>query len=835
MLEAGFEHFVRRYSVKRGECMKTYRAILMITLAAFLASCTTTTSPRSPVSPQTDVRSPASQTPYSGSSPGDTPSSQEQSIDLSRNPKGQALTGQERSLPPTLPKAIGKFTSGLVSTSTPTKEAKPSSPDKEKQKIVFNFDKADVTEVTNQIFGDYLKFNYVLDPALQGRISLYLEGEFTKEELLQMITRVYEANNISIVPRKGLYYIQPIQRSSSSSLPLADSMTLKEEKGGTKPVVVIYRLANMDAKQAINLIQPFLSPGRPIKSDNMTNSIIFVENTENAQTIVEVLKALDINVLQELSMEIVPVQAMSPEDAAKSMDEMMNKMSLVKDSAVKNNLAYIPLRSFGGVLILAHTPELLKTAKQWLTALDVHGAETGEQIFVYFVQNGLAKDIADILNQLFGLKGGGGGRLEQQVVSARSPSSAWGRSPFGTSGAGGTTSGSTFGRGSFGSSSSSRSLGGSMGSSSTGGSLGSTGTGQSFASASGTRSTSGTSAGGVTTGASRGAGYAGGAAGSAAFGLSGEVIIIPDDVNNAIIVRANAQDYAKIKKTVETLDIIPRAVLIEVMIAEISLTKDLEYGIQWFFQNQKVERGNLAGSLEGSGLQSSTATALANIGALAATGGGSAISWVANSKDIGLLINLLSAKTDVRILSTPTILATDNKEASITVGGRQPVPTGTAIGAGNTSDAIISSIQYEETGIILNVTPHINAGGLVRLEVEQTIRNVDNPQVTVGNNNTAPSFTERNVKTTLLAQNGNTIVIGGIIQQNTSMGKSGVPFAEDIPLISSLFSSKKKNSKRTELIIAITPHLVSHRESESTQEFLDKLKDLRRRVERDRT
>lgn len=305
-------------------------------------------------------------------------------------------------------------------------------------------------------------------------------------------------------------------------------------------------------------------------------------------------------------------------------------------------------------------------------------------------------------------------------------------------------------------------------------------------------------------------------------GLSGEVVIIPDEVNNAIVIKANAADYTKIKKTLESLDIVPRAVLIEMMIAEVTLTKDFEYGLQYFFKNINAGPGKFTAGHGKAGKDSNgTAINLTNTTGLN-------LFWTDFAGNIQVLLTLLSEHTAVNVLSTPTLLATDNKEASITVGGRQPIPLGTTIA----SDTTYSSIDYEETGVIMNVIPHINAGGLVRLEVEQTIRTVDSESVTVGNDSTAPSFLERNLKTTLLAQDGSTVVIGGIIQQETNTSKKGIPWLQDIPLISPLFTNKTDKMKRTELIIAITPHVVSHRESETTREFMDKLRDLRGRIEK---
>ncbi len=754
---------------------------------------------------------------YSGpSSQEDRGSEMERVVDIA----AYSNDGKKRAMPSKPEGLGGQIKTGLLSATGQRAIEEPPLPAGDRQKIILNFEKADVAEVTNQIFGEYMKLNYVLDPKLQGRISMYLDGEYTKDELLAMVTRVYEANDISVVPRSGVYYLQPAQRSSSSSLPIASPQMLKEDQTGVKPVIVMYRLRYMDAKQAINTIKFFLTPGRPVTSENTTNTLIFVENTDNARTIVEVLKALDVNVLSEVNMEIVQLTSISPEDAVQSMEALMGKLELFKESAIKANYAFIPLPNYGGVLIMAQSQELLRTAKYWLNTLDVQGEQTGEQIHVYFVQNGLAVDIGTILNEVFGLGGGraGGARPEQQIVGA-----------FGARGTGyrggGFGSSSSTSRGSFGSSSrglgssSGSSFGSSFGSTSRTSGTGTTGTG--IGSAAGTTTGTGGTTGRTSTGGLFGGRVGGGALGAGGggglpgYGLTGEAMIIPDEVNNALVIRANAADYARIKKTIDTLDILPRAVLIEVMILEVRLGKNMQYGVEWLFKsgdfkavfnNQKI----------GDGAFDPDTLRIAQTGLSLFAG---------DVSNLAALVTAIADRTEVNVLSAPTLLATDNKEASITVGGREPVPTGTAIGEG-TGGTTVSAISYEETGVILNVVPHINAGGLVRLEVEQTIRRTDPETVQVGADNTAPRFTERNIKTTLLAQDGHTVIIGGIIEDNVNRDKAGIPFLQDIPIISPLLSVQGKNRERTELLIAITPHVVDGRKSEKTREFLDRLRQL---------
>ena len=194
-------------------------------------------------------------------------------------------------------------------------------------------------------------------------------------------------------------------------------------------------------------------------------------------------------------------------------------------------------------------------------------------------------------------------------------------------------------------------------------------------------------------------------------------------------------------------------------------------------------------------------------------------------------MKLLSNYTDVNVLSTPTLLAVDNKAASIMVGGREPVPTGSY--TGTTTVGTSTTISYEETGVILNLIPHINAGGLVSMDVEQTIRRIGANRKDIAPKTNAPSFEERNVTTSVLAQSGSTVVIGGIIQTQQDNVHDGLPYLKNVPVLGPLFTSlKSKKMAKTELIIAITPHLIDKRESDVTREFLEKLRTLKVKIEK---
>ena len=666
-----------------------------------------------------------------------------------------------------------------------------------RQHIVLNFDKADVAEVSSQIFSDQLKVSYVLDQTLQGRISMYIEGDFDNQELLQMIMRAYAANGISIIPQKGFYSIRLSREASSASIPVANEQMLGQKGGG--PLIVIYRLRYMDTKQASDLIGPFVTPGQRITVDPVTNSVIFVDQASGARTLISLLKTVDINVLKEVSMAVMPLHSISPQDAVQGMKTLMGQLGKFKQSAIASSLALLPLENFGGVLIMARSPELLQTAQQWIKEMDAQGLGNQAQIYVYFVQNGMASDISQILTEVLGIGGGQAARGKKVVPSATSAKSAFG---------GGFGGGSSSGSSPFGGSSGGFGSTGSTASSTTGGTTGTQG------------------------------GTAGQQIGTAMKGkppgFTGEVSIIADDVNNAIVLRANPGDYTKLMKAVKQLDIVPRSVLIEVMIAEVQLNKDFQFGLQYYFQTHPATNTGFGTSFNGLSNATSTTTTTPtgafpiNIGAVAPQG--IALDWVANAQNLAVLLSALSTKTKISVLSTPTLLATDNQEASLTVGGEQPVPTGSVTGY-TTGSSVISTIDYAEIGVILDLTPHINAGGLIKIDLDSTVRRLAEQNVTVGSNGTvAPTFTERHIKSSILAQNGRTVIIGGIIDSQGTQGKNGIPWLENIPLLSPLFSATTSQLQKVELLIAITPHLIERSGSQAPAELLEKLRNLRREV-----
>ena len=273
--------------------------------------------------------------------------------------------------------------------------------------------------------------------------------------------------------------------------------------------------------------------------------------------------------------------------------------------------------------------------------------------------------------------------------------------------------------------------------------------------------------------------------------LKGEIKITADEIRNSLIIEAIPKDYQIIKDILSKIDVLPRQVLIEVTLAEIKLDVSTELGVEWQF-----DRGSdLVGGLQDG----------ATLGS-----GGLNFAWAVlnGTKSWTATLKALASEDKVDILSSPSVLASDNKEAKINVSTEIPVAT-TEYTYDNSNDNLLStSIQYRNTGVILSVTPHINEYGLVSMDVSQEVSE-EAGLVPVGNDDSRQSFFKRSVNTSLTVKNGQTIVIGGLIRENKSGGVAGVPCMGHVPVLAYLFGKKTKSIDKSELIIFITPKVIA--------------------------
>ena len=270
------------------------------------------------------------------------------------------------------------------------------------------------------------------------------------------------------------------------------------------------------------------------------------------------------------------------------------------------------------------------------------------------------------------------------------------------------------------------------------------------------------------------------------------VRVVADEQNNALLIYAPAREYAKIESALRRLDVAPSQVLIEASIMEVTLTDDLRYGLQWYFNGQLNGRG-----WQGLGQLTGGSSDL-----IGTSNPGFSYSFINPLGDVRAVLSALAEKSLLKVISSPSVLVQDNYTASIQVGDQQPVRSSTTVTDGGLTT---NSIQFKDTGVSLSVTPSVNAGGLVAMDVDQSVTDVGSVDVATGQR----SFLRREIKSRVAVRSGETVVLGGLIRDNGQRGRQGVPLLQDIPLVGGLFSQSTDASTRTELVVMITPRVVT--------------------------
>jgi len=283
----------------------------------------------------------------------------------------------------------------------------------------------------------------------------------------------------------------------------------------------------------------------------------------------------------------------------------------------------------------------------------------------------------------------------------------------------------------------------------------------------------------------------------------GVVSIIADKDNNAILVLASQQDYRAIEAAIKRLDVAPRQVLIEATIAEVGLSDTLNYGVRWFLQHSDYQLG----------FNAPVPTQ--------ASGEGLAFAFFDRDNDVEAFFDALATESSVKFLSTPQLMVLDNQTANIRVGDQIPVTTRSSQSTTNPDAPIVTEVQFRDTGTLLTVTPRIKAGGQVSLEISLEVSLPGTAPAVGGGGNVA--IAQRTINSSVIVQSGQTVVLGGLILENTGDSKSGIPLLMHIPLLGNLFSSTSTDVFRTELIVTMTPRVIENQRQ--MQQVTDELKE----------
>ena len=629
--------------------------------------------------------------------------------------------------------------------------------------VTLNFVDTDIREIVRTILGTTLNLNYTIDPNVHGTGSIETGTPMQRSALIPTLETLLNANGATLIERNGVYAVVPLAAGATRNLVSGANAI------GAGTQVVPLRYAS--AKDLAKVLEPYVAEGGKIAADPAPNALIVSGDAAVRQTLVGLIRAFDIDILAGQSYALFPV---GDSDPAKRASEFERVLQAQAEGALGGIVRVVPMDRVNAVLVVSSQARYIDAARRFFRLTNQLEDATARAWHVYYVQNGQSADLESLLQRAF---------TPRNVSPTPGPpgSTAPGADQL-TIGGGRGPGGGTTG---FGGQGSTAGLGGAGGGA------------------------------GVTTGGAGGAGAAGGlgagipqpaaaaeAAPPATEPLSAEtgpgggaaenrMRIIANRRNNALLIYATPSEYAVVEGMLRKIDIIPLQVLIEATIAEVDLNDLLQYGTQFFFKADHV-----ANTL---GPQSD----LPVLGNLPFP---STVPFFTLSKSPNFALSALAAVTKVKVLSAPQVMVLDNEPARLQVGQQVPVLTGTATSTIAAGAPVVNSVDYHSTGVIMQVTPRVNSGGLVSLDIAQEVSDV--AAAATNTVQGSPTFNDQIFRTRVAVQDGQTVGMAGLIRDNVSNDNGGIPFLKDIPVLGTLVSTQSNSRARTELLVLITPHVV---------------------------
>ena len=645
----------------------------------------------------------------------------------------------------------------------------------------FNFENTPVTTVAKVILGDILGAGYTIDPRVQGTVTLTSGRPVPKNDVLYVLESALRTSNVALVRERTGYRLVPAPEAIGS----AGVDPERDPAAGFGITVIPLQYASVQT--VIKLLDSFAAKPGSIRADQARNLLLVQGTGAERRAALDTVMSFDRDWMRGQSVGIYPIRNTTPEPVMAELEKIIDS----GEGGLNQNLVKLQaIARMNAVLVVSKKPELLRTVANWIHRLDnSETASTG--VKVYRVRYGDARQIARLLNDIF--LGGGAGALDTAANQIAPGAGLSGMSTFdrltgasqGSTGVGGSPTppnqapiGSGFG---------SSGLVGPGGNPSP-----TTGGGPIRGATDISTLRGGTEApGGLGTNALAPGG--GGAGGPGQAVLPG-VRITADVVNNALLIYSNQENYRIIERAINQLDRPLLQVAIDLTIAEVTLNDQLGYGVQTLLTSANL--GLPTGT--GQAINTAITQPLAQV----FPGANILVGTLSNPQ---IIINALHQYTDVKVLSNPSLVVLDHQVATLQVGDQVPITTGTATVL-SANNAVVNTINYQNTGIILRVVPRINSNGKVTLDIEQEISNVS-PNSQTGS--LTPTISQRRVKSSISVVTGQTVLLAGLISETQSRARTGIPFLDQVPVLGdAAATTNSKALTRTELIIFIRPQVI---------------------------
>jgi general secretion pathway protein D len=618
-----------------------------------------------------------------------------------------------------------------------------------------NFENAEIRDVIHAVLGEALQLNYTMSPDVAGTTTISSARPVSRDELLSTLEVVLASQGFSLTKAGGVYRVGPL-------IPSAGTVnTGARSTPGYGVSIVPLRFVSVRA--ITRLLGGFVTDAESLRIDSTRNALVISGPGPKRAEVVETVLSFDADFMADQSVAILELRRASPETVVSELERLF-------DAGASGNAAGViefkAIKRLRAVLAISKNPTLIRRAETWVRRLDEESTAAGGNVYVYRARYRDAKELARIVGSLFNVSADTGGTTEPGTAGGTNGGTAGGDTgnPEGGDGAGGG-----------------------------GGDFGNTGM-------PGEQPIDNITGAGEDPNADPNAG--GGTAFSqtpspdlidltsqpgAGGGGNQGIRISADPTNNSVVIYTDADTYRKILATLKELDSAPLQVAIQATIAEVRLTNDLEYGVQYFLKNnegsisfQDVAGNALARSVPGFNF------------------------LLGSSSDPDLIVSALDKITDVEILSSPSLVVMENQTANLQVGDDVPVKVAETTRTDNANDPGITTneIEYRNTGIILKVTPRIGENGAVTMTIEQEISSV------AQNSSLGPVFSKRKFSSRVSVIDGQTVVLAGLISTGKDNTRQGLPVLNRIPIIRDVAGTTEKGGNRTELVVLIKPVII---------------------------
>ncbi|MFC6773988.1 type II secretion system secretin GspD [Methylobacterium gregans] len=721
---------------------------------------------------------------------------------VQRGPGAQAATG-----------LVLRGDDRFIAGEAPVREPIPGPP------VSLNLVEVPLAVAARAVLADTFGWGYALDERAAGTITLQTGGAVPRETLLALFETALSSRGLAL-RRRG---------RTAQIVPAAGGLGIQPVQGrGAEAGAVAVPLRWISAAEMQAILAAVAPREVVLRADRARNLLILNGDAGQIQALRQTIAVFDVDWMRGMSTAMLPVRSANPATLARDLTQIFGGEA----SGTGDVIRFIPNEPLNAILVVSSRAAYLDRARVWLEQLEGLAAERERQLFVYRIQNRSAKELAAVLQGWSRPRPAAAStsrrataasavraataarptamaarwvarhtgrpapgrcraarprpraasvaipRIPARPLPARGRPAAWPRTGAAPGSAARRAACRVICRG---------------------------------ASPAGCRAASPVRCRAVPGAACRaGAPAATGPATARirasrrgyGYGARRDVIgIVADEANNSLVISATRNQYDKILRILGRLDAMPTQVLLETVIAEVTLTNELQFGVQWFLKN-RGDRLNLAqgGTVGALGEKSGTA-ALIEAAARGVTG----FNYLMNAADFNVVLNALQGMTRVNVISSPNITVLDNRTAKLQIGDQVPIvkQSGQSALAGNAP--ILNQIELKDTGVILSVTPRVNKNGLVVLDINQEVSDVVRTTTSAIN---SPTIRQRRVATSVAVSDGHSLAIGGMVQEKAQITNEAVPLLGDLPLVGPAFRNRIDTRVRTELIVFIRPRVI---------------------------